>query len=114
MLPVTHPAELALLELAAECGVTELRDPRRIQLALTERRCTRESRIQQLEAENDVLRRMRIPHLEGELRAAAINCDEWAARAKEAEKRNGVAIIGLVLLGMVAIASLASLSLAIS
>jgi hypothetical protein len=99
MLPVSNPAELALLELAAECGIPGLRDPRRIQLALTERRCTRESRIQQLEAENDVLRHMRIPHLEGKVRKLAMERDEWNTIATAAEKRVVVAMVLLVVLG---------------
>ncbi len=106
MLPVTHPAEVALLELAADIGRPEFRDPSRIATMLRLHMAERESYTRQLEGTTDVLRRMRIPHLEGEVRSLTLDRDEWSARAKDAEARLhwGVAIIvvlGFVLVGTI-------------
>lgn len=80
-------AYATLLDLAAELGLPDLTDPERIRTALVLQRCERESRLRQLENRNELLRTMQIPTLEGELRAAEIDRNEWAARAKDFEVR---------------------------
>ena len=82
-----NPWEVALRELAIESEVVATMDPARIKTAIVLQRCDRESRVRQLENREQLLRTMRIPQLEGELQAAALDRDEWATRARENEAR---------------------------
>jgi hypothetical protein len=98
--PSSHSSfATALREAAAELGLPPLDDPQTIRTAIVQRDCDRASHIRQLESMVEI-RTMRIAHLEGELKAAVSDCNEWSALAITAERRVLVAIALIVVLGV--------------
>lgn len=93
-------AQVALLEIAANEGLTGLREPTALHTAIMTRQCERLSQINQLQGEADVLRRHRIPKLERDVRDMQAARDAWVLRARAAERHVAVGMGVIVLLAM--------------
>ena len=124
MIPVMEPtprallseAERVLLELAAEVGMTDVRHPSTIRARLISHRCERESMLRQLENKNHILETIALPGskarldtMKGERDALAIDVDEWATRAKRAEKALWLTLCIVVAGGVALVAAIATL-----
>jgi hypothetical protein len=97
--PPPHPAESALRELAQEFGVpSNVGDMHRIKLVIAGDRCRLQAEIHRLEATLGVLRAHTVPTLEGELRKAQMDAEEWAAQAKRTARGLFVSLVALVAL----------------
>ena len=100
--PPPHPAESALRELARDIGVpSDFADMNRIKLIIAGDRCRLQAEVHRLEATLGVLRAHTVPTLRGELQRAQSTADEWADRAKRAERTLTIALAIVVALGTI-------------